>query len=190
MERLEFVLDTKEAVERFKEQLESKIPRELRREDYHYSDANQKIDFYHITFQKKGVRAGTYSYELTPNGTYICVLDLRELPEIAIERPKKPIFSDTFEFYTETPQFLNIMDNKVEEEFKKRGFEIRPTTGRHYPTFAISHQAIAKDGELVVRYNLERNGNDYICHFSSMLTKEDYEKIKDLLQEWTEPLFK
>lgn len=188
MERLEFELETKEAVEQFRTELEAKIPASLKSEDYHYSDEKHKIDFYHITFLNKGVRAGTYSYELTPNGTYICILDLRELPEITIETPKT-IPLNILEFYTEAPEFLHLMRNGITEELQKRGFEMRPTIGRHYPAFALSHQAIAKDGKLVVRYDLERNGKDYVCHLDSSLTKEEYEQIKDLLQEWTIGLF-
>ncbi len=189
MERLEFELETRDAAEQFRKELEAKIPANLKRENWHYSNEKHGMDFFHETFQNAGRIEGTYSYELTPDGKYICILDLRDLPGTTIEVPGKIITPNTFEFYTEAPEFLHLMRNGIAEEFQKRGFELLPTTGRHYPAFALSHQAISKDRELVVRYDLERNGNDYLCHLDSKLTREEYEQIKDLMQEWTEPVF-
>lgn len=169
---MEFELETKEAAEQFRETLDAKIPPELKRENWHYSNKNYKIDFYHITFQDNGKMAGTYSYELTPDGkVYLCTLDLKVPAEINI--PNK-IMSNTMEFNAEEIRYLQ----KNSKDFEKRGFMIY-TTSRFYPTFKFAHQAITKNGQFVARYDQERNGSLYACRLN-INTKE----ISDLLQEW------
>ena len=185
MDRVEFELQNKDEAEKFRQTLDEKIPPGLRREDWPYSNQKEGIDFFHITFQEKGRRAATYSYERGPNGLYICILDLRGL-DMTIDVPGKTITPNTLEFLLETPMYL--LARNTDKKLQERGFQLSYSTGKHYhPTFSFAHQAILKGEKFAARYDQERDGDEYVCHLD--LDMESFEQIKDLLQEWIQELF-
>ncbi|GEM_PF-2747365 len=184
MKRLESELQNREEAETFRQALEAKVPSSLKREDWKYKNEKHGIDFYHITFQQAGKRAGTYSYEKSPNGLYICTLDLRDL-EIAINIPGRIMPTNTIEFFHEEMKFLQA---GKEKDFQKRGYELRPTTGRNYSAFSFMHQAITKGEKFVARYDQERDGNKYVCHLD--IDRSELEQINELFQDWVKELLK
>jgi hypothetical protein len=189
MDRLEFELETRDAAEQFRAELEARV-HPMISEKFTYFNKKERIGYSHLAIVKKGHTSGIFTYELdAKRGIYICTLDLRRLPEITIDVPGRIVPTTAFEFAPKEQQFfLHSGEQGVDKKFEQKGFTLYPTMGQHYPVVCFTYQAIAKDGELLVRYAHECFDAD-VCSLDIRMSQEDYEKIRDLLAHWTREFF-
>lgn len=187
--RDEFELDTRYAAEQFRKELEARIPKGIGTERVEHR--GEQADYCHLSFLRHKTLAGCYSFE-RDGKKYICTLDLRRMPEVQIEVPKKtaPTGVKFIRYLKQGFVHDGTKGNWTREGFKTRGgLILNPTLLKADEAMYFAHQSISReDGTLALRYDAEsdeENGKKfYVCHLDIRMTKEEHEKLFNLFDIW------